>query len=159
MTSEQIVAYSDGSALGNPGPGGWAFWIHEGCWSAGGESHSTNNRMELKACIEIIRYVDPDVNLEIRSDSRYLIDSIDPVRGWIHGWKRRDWRKSNGVVISNLELFKEMDSLLNLRRGELTLRWVRGHSGEPGNERVDLLARMAATRARAGDLLTRQNHS
>ena len=159
MANERILAYTDGSALGNPGPGGWAYWVHDGYWSSGGELHTTNNRMELKACIEILRFAPGGVDLEIRSDSRYLLDAIAPVRGWMHGWKRRGWTKADGGPVANVELFKELDVLLSARTGELTLRWVRGHSGEPGNERVDELARLAAVRARTGDVFTRRNHS
>lgn len=156
---DRLVAYTDGSALGNPGPGGWAFWVHDGCWASGSEAHTTNNRMELQACLEALRYVGPDRAVEIRSDSKYLLDAIAPGRGWIHGWKRRGWKKADGGPVANLELFQAIDELLEARNAPILLTWVRGHSGEPGNERVDDLARSAATRAQSGDISGRRNHS
>jgi ribonuclease HI len=156
---DRIIAYTDGSALGNPGPGGWAFWIHDGCWASGSEKHTTNNRMELQACLEALRFTGPDSIVEIRSDSRYLLDAIAPDRGWIHAWKRKGWKKSDGSQIANVEIFQSIDTLLLLRTTPIFLTWVRGHSGEPGNDRVDELARSAATRAQSGDFSGRRNHS
>jgi ribonuclease HI len=109
--------------------------------------------------LEVMRYVPPETALEIRSDSRYLLDAIHPDRGWVRGWKRRGWTKADGSPVANVELFQAIDALMADRTGALILTWVRAHAGEPGNERVDDLARQAAGRARDGDVNHRRNHS
>jgi len=135
-----ITAAADGSALGNPGPAGWAWVIDEQLWAAGGWKHATNNQGELKAVLELFRataHVDDD--LLILCDSQYVINSITK---WMPGWKKKGWRKSDGKPVLNLELLQELDAAIIGRR--YRFEWVRGHVGHPLNEAADLRARSAA---------------
>ncbi|MBD3689009.1 ribonuclease HI [Nanchangia anserum] len=140
-----IVAAADGSSLRNPGPSGWAWYVDDEHWDAGGFATGTNNIGELTAVAELLAataHLDED--LLILCDSRYVIDSLT---SWLPGWKRRGWRKADGKPVKNAELMKRLDELMAGRR--LRFEWVRGHAGHPLNERVDDLAR---AQARAWDL-------
>nr|KEP23061.1 hypothetical protein DA06_12755 [Georgenia sp. SUBG003] len=139
---------TDGSALGNPGPTGWA-WVDQGTGESGsgGLPHGTNNIGELLALREALRHVGPGPNLLIRADSQYVINIATK---WAKGWKRRGWRKGDGKVPENLELIKEIDALLEARRGRTDFEWVRGHTGDEHNERADELAVAAAKAASSG---------
>lgn len=140
----RIVAAADGSALGNPGPAGWAWYVDETCWAAGGWPESTNNRGELTAVLELLRATAlaglVGEELHIQADSQYVINSLTK---WRHGWKKRGWRKADGKPVLNGDLMKALDIALEGR--VVTFEWVRGHSGHPANERADDLARAAAT--------------
>lgn len=127
----------DGSSIGNPGPGGWCCYIDESRWSAGGETHTTNNRMELTAVLEAVRRCDGALTLIC--DSRYVIDSLT---SWRHGWKRRGWRKADGRPVANRDLFEALDEALEGR--DVIFVWVRGHDGHRLNENADQRARAAA---------------
>jgi ribonuclease HI len=139
------VIATDGSALGNPGPTGWA-WVDQatGESGSGGLPHGTNNIGELLALREALRHVGPEANLLIRADSQYVINIATK---WAKGWKRRGWRKGDGKIPENLELIKEIDALLESRRGRTDFEWVRGHTGDEHNERADTLAVAAAKAA------------
>lgn len=154
-TQPTLVVYADGSALGNPGPCGWAWWVNSGCWAAGGFLHGTNNIGELTAVAEALDWAPIDRPLELRCDSRYVIDASTK---WIVGWKRRGWIKADGKPVANREIMERIDSALSARTAPTRFTWVKGHSGEPGNEAVDLQARSAAERAAAGHTATRKNH-
>lgn len=147
MSFSEIVVAADGSALGNPGPAGWAWYVSDECWSAGGWEHGTNNMGELKAVLELLKATAqvPDQPLRILCDSRYTIDSLTK---WIHGWKKKGWKKSDGKAVLNLELFKELDEAMKGRK--YTFEWVKGHAGHPLNEAADERARGAATAYRDG---------
>lgn len=140
----RIVAAADGSALGNPGPAGWAWYVDESCWAAGGWPESTNNRGELTAVLELLSATAlaglAGEELHIQADSQYVINSLTK---WRHGWKKRGWRKADGKPVLNEDLMKALDVALEGR--VVTFEWVRGHSGHPANERADDLARAAAT--------------
>lgn len=146
----KIVAAADGSALGNPGPAGWAWFINEDQWSAGGWQKATNNQGELMAILALLNETDvaADRPLHILCDSQYAINSVTV---WLPGWKRRGWRKSNGKPVLNQELIQSLDQALTGR--EVSFEWVRGHTGHVLNERADDLARAAATAFQQGTKL------
>jgi len=147
MSSQTIVVYTDGSALGNPGQGGWAWYITPAEHGSGHGGHTTNNIMELTAIANAIQHIDlaygPHVNIEIRSDSDY---SIKACSQWIHGWKRNNWRTAAGKPVANQDIITRVDQLTTSRSGIVRYTWVKAHNGEPGNEAVDTLARTAAGR-------------
>lgn len=137
-----IIAAADGSALGNPGPAGWAWYIDESTWRAGGWDHGTNNMGELKAVLDLLEATgaDRDQHLEVLCDSQYVINAITR---WMPGWKRKGWRKKDGKPVLNLELLQAIDRQLEGRSVEFT--WVKGHAGHTMNEAADTRARAAAT--------------
>lgn len=137
-----IIAAADGSALGNPGPAGWAWYIDESTWRAGGWEHGTNNMGELKAVLDLLEATgaDRDQHLEVLCDSQYVINAITR---WMPGWKRKGWRKKDGKPVLNLELLQAIDRQLEGRSVEFT--WVKGHAGHTMNEAADARARAAAT--------------
>ena len=144
-----IIAAADGSALGNPGPAGWAWYVDADCWAAGGWPESTNNRGELTAVLELLRATEAaglgDEELLIQCDSQYVINSATR---WVHGWKKRGWRKADGRPVLNADLIKELDAALTGR--PVRLEWVRGHVGHPMNEAADDRARAAASAYQRG---------
>ena len=144
-----LLAWTDGGCRGNPGPGGWGFLlVHLATGSAlerrGGEAQTTNNRMEMTAAIEVLEALTRPSDVEIRSDSRYLVDMC---RTWMKGWKQRGWTKKGGQI-KNLDLVKRLDELSAVHR--ITWTWVRGHAGDPGNEFVDLLTNLAMDSVQGG---------
>jgi len=145
-----VIAYTDGGCRGNPGPGGWGFLlINTATGNAlercGGERETTNNRMEMLAAINAIAAIKkPGMRIRVHSDSQYLIKCASE---WIPGWKARGWKKKDGEL-KNVDLLQEIDRLLQLQR--VTWQWVKGHSGEPGNERVDALTNQAMDAVQAG---------
>jgi ribonuclease HI len=136
-----ITAAADGSALGNPGPAGWAWYIDDDRWAAGGWPHGTNNMGELKAVLELFKATaGVDDDLHVLCDSQYVINSVVK---WMPGWKRKGWRKADGAPVMNVELMKEIDAALEGRR--YRFEWVKGHVGHELNEAADERARGAAT--------------
>ena len=142
-----ITAAADGSALGNPGPAGWAWYVNDDCWRAGGWPHGTNNQGELMAVLDLFRATAhlAGEDLHILCDSQYVINSVTK---WMPGWKRKGWRKSDGKPVLNVELLKEIDQ--ELRGRKYTFEWVRGHAGHDLNEAADERARAAATAYQQG---------
>ncbi|MFC9983243.1 ribonuclease H [Microbacterium keratanolyticum] len=135
-----ITAAADGSALGNPGPNGWAWYIDESNWAAGGSPHGTNNQGELQAVMELLRATaGVDEPLIIECDSKYVIDSVTK---WMPGWKRRGWKKADGKPVLNRELLEGIDEAMRGRH--VTFEWVKGHAGHPLNEAADERANGAA---------------
>lgn len=135
-----ITAAADGSALGNPGPAGWAWYVDDSCWAAGGWKHATNNQGELKAVLELFRataHLDDD--LLVLCDSQYVINSVTK---WMPGWKKKGWRKGDGKPVLNLELLQEIDAELVGRK--YRFEWVKGHDNHPLNDAADLRARSVA---------------
>ena len=135
-----ITAAADGSALGNPGPSGWAWYVDDSRWDAGGWKHATNNIGELTAVLELLRataHVDDD--LLILCDSQYVINCVSK---WMPGWKKKGWRKADGKPVINVELLKEIDAAIVGRR--FRFEWVKGHAGHPLNEAADVRARAAS---------------
>ncbi len=135
-----IIAAADGSALGNPGPAGWAWYVDETCWDAGGWARGTNNKGELTAVLDLLQQTAhlPD-DLLVYCDSTYVINSITK---WMAGWKQRGWRKRDGNLVLNVEIMQALDEAMTGRRVEFA--WVKGHSGHPLNEAADRLANAAA---------------
>lgn len=141
-----ITAAADGSALGNPGPAGWAWYVDEDHWAAGGWPNGTNNQGELTAVLELFRATAHlDDELLVLCDSQYVINSVTK---WMAGWKRKGWRKADGGPVMNVELLQLIDAELVGRR--YTFEWVRGHVGHPLNEAADARARAAAEAYRRG---------
>jgi len=134
-----VNIYTDGACAGNPGPGGWAAILrYKGSEKeiSGFESHSTNNKMEMKAVIEALRMLKEPCRVIVHTDSRYLRDGITL---WIHGWKRNDWKTSSRQPVKNRELWEALDELSQVHWMKWV--WVEGHAGHPENERCDALAR------------------
>ena len=132
-----IRAAADGSALGNPGPAGWAWYVDDSCWAAGGWKHATNNQAELTAVLQLFRstaHLDDD--LLILCDSQYVINCVTK---WMPGWKKKGWRKADGKPVMNVELLEEIDAELPGRR--YRFEWVKGHANHPLNEAADTRAR------------------
>ncbi|CAN7178581.1 ribonuclease HI [Microbacterium foliorum] len=135
-----ITAAADGSALGNPGPNGWAWYIDDANWAAGGSPHGTNNQGELRAVLELLQATAGiSEKLMIECDSRYVIDSVTK---WMPGWKRKGWRKSDGGPVLNRDLLEGIDEAIRGRDVEFS--WVKGHAGHPLNEAADERANAAA---------------
>ncbi len=141
-----IIAAADGSALGNPGPAGWAWYVDEQCWAAGGWPESTNNRGELNAVLELLKATaHTGQDLLVQADSQYVINSLTK---WRHGWKKRGWRKADGKPVLNADLMQALDAALEGR--QVRFEWVRGHVGHLLNEAADTRARAAATAYQRG---------
>jgi ribonuclease HI len=134
------IVYTDGACLGNPGPGGWAWAEPGGDYASGAEPHTTNQRMEIRAALEAL-LAHPGGPLEVVSDSTYVVNCFRD--GWWKGWQRRGWTNSAKKPVANRDLWEPLIDEVN-RRGDVSFRWVKGHSGHPMNDLVDLLAVEAA---------------
>ena len=138
---KELIIYTDGACSGNPGPGGWGVLMqYDGREKElyGGEDDTTNNRMELMAAIKALEAIKPGFKGRtiLWTDSTYVMKGITE---WIHGWKKRGWKKSDKSPVLNSDLWKILDEL-NAQRS-VDWKWVKGHAGEEGNERADALAR------------------
>lgn len=136
----QIEIYTDGACKGNPGPGGWgAVLLSRGHEKElfGGESNTTNNRMELMAVIEALGALKRPCSVTLHLDSEYVRKGITE---WIAGWKARGWRTAARQPVKNVDLWQRLDALVGGGGHRIDWRWVKGHSGDPGNERADALA-------------------
>ncbi len=144
-----ITAAADGSALGNPGPTGWAWYIDAQRWASGGSPHGTNNQGELTAVLELLRATRTVAQepLVIECDSKYVIDSLTK---WMPGWKRNGWRKADKKPVLNRELLEALDAELTGR--DVRFTWVKGHAGHPLNEAADERAQAAARAYQNGAL-------
>ncbi len=141
-----IDIYTDGACSGNPGPGGWGVLIIDGQARRelyGGEAETTNNRMELTAAIRALEETAGAVRLH--TDSQYVKNGIND---WIRTWKRNGWKTSARKPVKNQDLWRALDAAIDGRR--IDWRWVKGHAGDPGNERADELARMGAVSGAGG---------
>ena len=135
-----IEIYTDGACKGNPGPGGWGVLLKSGTIEKelfGGEPSTTNNRMELMAVIEALRALKRPCRVELYLDSQYVRQGITE---WIHKWKLQGWRTASKQPVKNVELWQQLDKLVLEGGHKIDWRWVRGHNGDPGNERADALA-------------------
>ncbi len=136
--TDKLVIYTDGACKGNPGPGGWGAWLRWGEHEKelfGGAPLTTNNRMELTAVIEALASLKRRSSVAVYTDSEYVKNGITT---WIHGWKARGWRTAAKAPVKNIDLWQRLDALV--AEHELEWHWVRGHTGDPGNERADALA-------------------
>jgi ribonuclease HI len=143
--TDRIVVYTDGACSGNPGPGGWAWAIApDGQRSgSGGETSTTNQRMELMAVLEAVRSLaDEVVEIHVVSDSTYVVNCFRD--GWWVRWRRNGWRNSQRQPVANVDLWEPLVDLVERRA--VTFEWVKGHSGDPMNDRVDALAVAAVPR-------------
>jgi ribonuclease HI len=141
-----IIAAADGSALGNPGPAGWAWYIDNNTWHAGGWKRGTNNQGELMAVLDLLRSTaHTGEPLTILCDSQYVINSVTK---WMKGWKKKGWKKADGKPVLNQDLLKDIDAALEGR--DVSFEWVKGHAGHPLNEAADDRARGAATAFQGG---------
>jgi ribonuclease HI len=143
----EVQIYTDGACKGNPGPGGWGAWLKSGTTEKeifGGELVTTNNRMELEAVIEGLSALKRPCKVVIYLDSQYVRQGITE---WIHGWKAKGWRTSTKQPVKNAELWQRLDKLVHESGHQIEWRWVKGHSGDPGNERADMLANKGVLRA------------
>ena len=134
-----IIIYTDGAALGNPGPGGYGAVLMHAQFRkelSGGFRRTTNNRMELLAVIMALKHIKkPGLPIQIYTDSKYVIDGIT---SWINGWKKNGWRTSDKKPVKNDDLWKALDELA--QQHQIKWHWVKGHAGHAGNERADQLA-------------------
>ena len=142
-----MVIYTDGACKGNPGPGGWGAWLRWGAHEKelfGGDPATTNNRMELTAVIESLAALKRRTPVAIYTDSEYVKNGIT---SWIHNWKKRGWRTADNKPVKNIELWQKLDALVVSH--DVQWHWVRGHTGDPGNERADALANRGVDAVRA----------
>ncbi|WP_298594511.1 RNase H family protein [uncultured Rothia sp.] len=146
-STQEIIAAADGSALGNPGPAGWAWYIDDDHWASGGWAHGTNNMGELKAVLDLFEATAsrPEAKLRVYCDSQYVINSLTK---WMPGWKKKGWKKSDGKPVLNRDLLEALDRALTGRDYEFI--WVKGHAGHELNEKADSLANGAARAYREG---------
>ncbi len=137
--SERVAIWTDGACSGNPGPGGWGAVLKFGeaiKEASGGEANTTNNRMELIAAIEALDALRRPCVVDVYTDSAYVRGGIT---GWLNGWKRNGWKTADKKPVKNVELWQRLDEAA--RRHEIVWHWVKGHAGDPMNERADELAR------------------
>ena len=135
---KQVIIYTDGACRGNPGPGGWGALIKFDSVEKtifGGQANTTNNQMELSAAIEGLAILKEPCNVELFTDSKYVMDGITQ---WIQNWKKNNWRTAAKKDVKNKELWQKLDKLI--AQHQVQWRWVKGHSGDAGNEAADLLA-------------------
>jgi ribonuclease HI len=146
LRSGRVLIYTDGGAIGNPGPGGYGAVLRYDQHRrelSGGFRLTTNNRMELMACINALEALNFPCPVVLYSDSRYVVDGI--TKGWAERWRANGWRRAGEQMAENADLWARLLELCDLH--EVEFRWVRGHTGNPDNERCDQLAREAARRA------------
>jgi ribonuclease HI len=135
-----IEIYTDGACKGNPGPGGWGVLLKAGGTEKelfGGEMATTNNRMELMAVIQALSALKRPCEVTLFLDSQYVLKGITE---WLPGWKSKGWRTASKQPVKNVELWQQLDALVQHGGHQIDWRWVRGHNGDPGNERADALA-------------------
>ncbi len=143
-TRTKVIIYTDGACSGNPGPGGWGVLLKYSNREkelSGGESETTNNRMELTAAIKAFEALNRPCRVEFFTDSEYLRKGITE---WISNWKRRGWKTAAKKPVKNQDLWRALDSAI--KEHQINWHWVRGHTGQRENERVDQLARAAIPR-------------
>ena len=140
-----VEMWTDGACKGNPGVGGWGTWMRFGDHErelCGGEKVTTNNRMELTAVIEGLKALTKPCSVKLHVDSKYVLEGATK---WIIGWKRNGWRTSDKKPVKNVELWQALDA--EMQRHAIQWVWVKGHAGDPGNERADALANAGVLKA------------
>ena len=137
---DTVSIYTDGACKGNPGPGGWGVLLRLGDAEKelyGGEPGTTNNRMEMMAVIQALQAIKRPCAVTLYLDSQYVLKGITE---WLPGWKAKGWRTAAKQPVKNAELWQQLDQLVQTGGHTIDWRWVRGHNGDPGNERADALA-------------------
>ncbi len=135
---KHVDIYTDGACRGNPGPGGWGVWLKHGELEkelCGGEKETTNNRMELMAAIRALEGLNQSCHIRLHSDSKYVLQGITE---WMDNWKKRGWQTAAKKPVKNKDLWQRLDAAM--QRHDIEWIWVRGHSGDLGNEKADQLA-------------------
>ena len=143
---KHVVIYTDGACKGNPGIGGWGVLLkhnHHKKELCGGAVDTTNNRMELTAAIEGLGALNERCKVDLFTDSEYVRKGITE---WITGWKKRNWRSASGSAVKNKDLWQQLDEAAS--KHDVTWHWVKGHAGDPGNERADELANLGISKAK-----------
>lgn len=137
----QVTIYTDGACKGNPGPGGWGALMQSSDGSKkeifGGEKETTNNRMEMMAVIQALAALKRPCTVVLHLDSQYVLKGITE---WLAGWKAKGWKTASKQDVKNVDLWKQLDQLVTQAGHVIDWRWVKGHAGDPGNERADALA-------------------
>ena len=136
---KEVWIYSDGACSGNPGPGGWGAILRYGEHVkeiSGGEAQTTNNRMELTAVLRALSMLKEPCKVHLVSDSKYVLDALS--KGWVWGWKKKAWIKSDKKPALNVDLWEQL--LPHIARHEMVYEWIKGHAGHPENERCDAMA-------------------
>lgn len=147
----RITIYTDGACKGNPGPGGWGVLLQHGDHEkelCGGEISTTNNRMELLAVIKALEVIKRPCEIDWYLDSQYVRQGITE---WLAGWKQKNWRSSTGKPVKNQDLWQTLDQVMLTHAHVINWYWVKGHSGDPGNERADELANNGILKLNKGD--------
>jgi ribonuclease HI len=135
-----ITIYTDGACKGNPGPGGWGVLLKSGTVEKelfGGERETTNNRMEMMAVIQALKALKRPCQVSLHLDSKYVLQGITE---WLPGWKAKGWKTAAKQPVKNVDLWQQLDALVHTGGHEIKWQWVKGHAGDPGNERADALA-------------------
>ncbi len=147
----QVVIYTDGACKGNPGPGGWGVLLRSADGTekelSGGELNTTNNRMEMMAVIQALGALKRPCNIVLHLDSQYVLKGITE---WLPGWKAKGWKTAAKQPVKNVDLWQQLDSLVSQSTHVIDWRWVKGHAGDPGNERADTLANLGVSKALGG---------
>ena len=136
---KEVWIYSDGACSGNPGPGGWGAILRYGEHIkeiSGGEAQTTNNRMELTAVLRALSMLKEPCRVHLVSDSKYVLDALS--KGWVWGWKKKGWIKSDKKPALNVDLWEQL--LPHIAKHEMVYEWIKGHAGHPENERCDAMA-------------------
>jgi len=146
IAADPVIAYTDGACRGNPGPGGWAWAVPGGRYASGADPATTNQRMEIMAALEALRTLTEDrpATIEVVSDSTYVVNCFKD--RWWQGWQRRGWKNTQNKPVANRDLWEPLIELALASESAVTFRWVKGHSGDRWNDRVDELATRAADR-------------
>jgi ribonuclease HI len=151
---DSVTVYTDGACRGNPGPGGWAWAMPDGPYASGADPATTNQRMEITAALEALRFWTGRATsaIQVVSDSTYVVNCFKD--RWWQGWQRRNWRNSANKPVANRDLWEPLIELALASEARVTWRWVKGHSGDRWNDRVDELATLAADRGKGESDLT-----
>jgi len=137
----KVVIYTDGACKGNPGPGGWGALLRAADGAekelCGGEAQTTNNRMEMMAVIEALAALKRPCHVVLHVDSQYVLKGMTE---WLQAWKAKGWRTAAKQPVKNVDLWQRLDALVHQSEHRIEWQWVKGHAGDPGNERADALA-------------------